>query len=235
MVQVTGSEEGRGPLNLSRQNTIDALMEYFASDVLDVEEFERRVDLTHAATSTDELRALLIDLPSGGNLPAAPGHSPTTDVAQRPSYSAAPAGQVKDTEYVVALMGGTSRRGFWRPARKNYAIAIMGGTELDFREVAFGPGVTEVQVWTMWGGVEIIVPPGINVESRGIALLGGFDHAADEPGPPDPTAPTLRITGLAVMAGVDISVRQVGETARDARRRRRVRHREERRRLRSGD
>lgn len=234
MAQVHGGEGERGSLNLSRQNAIDALMEHFANDVLDVDEFERRLDQAHAANSTDELRALLVDLPSGGNLPAAPGQSPVTDVSARPSYSAVPAGQVKDTEFVVALMGGTSRRGHWRPARKNYAIAVMGGAELDFREAAFGPGVTEVQVWSMWGGVEIIVPPGVNIESRGIALLGGFDHAADEPSVPDPTAPTLRITGLAVMAGVEISVRHAGETARDARQRRRVRHREERRRLRDG-
>ena len=234
MAQVREGEGERGPLNLSRQNAIDTLMEHFANDVLDVDEFERRLDRAHAATSTDELRALLIDLPGGGMLPSAPGMTPGTDVAPRPSYSAAPAGQVKDAEYVVALMGGTSRRGHWQPARKNYAIAIMGGTELDFREAAFGPGVTEVQVWTMWGGVEIIVPPGINIESRGIALLGGFDHASDERGMPDPTAPTLRITGLAVMAGVDISVRRVGESARDARRRRRLDRREERRQLRDG-
>ena len=234
MPQDNGGEGERGSLSLSRQNAIDALMEHFANDVLDVDEFEQRLDRAHAATTIDELRGLLTDLPSGAGLPALPGANPATDVTRRPSYSAASAGQVKDTEYVVALMGGTSRRGHWQPARKNYAIAIMGGTELDFREAAFGPGVTEVQVWTMWGGVEIIVPPGINIESRGIALLGGFDHAADEARTPDPTAPTLRITGLAVMAGVEISVREAGETARDARRRRRVQRREAHRRLRDG-
>jgi hypothetical protein len=235
MAKAHGGEEERGSLDPGRQNVIDALMEHFANDRFGVEEFERRLDLANAATSTTELRAILSDLPGGGTLPAAPGQNPVTELAPRPSYSALPAGQVQDTESVVAVMGGSSRRGHWRPARKNHVVAIMGGIELDFREAAFGPGVTEVQVWTLWGGVEIVVPPGVNVESRGVAFLGGFDHAGDAAGIPDPSAPTLRITGLAVMAGVDISVRHAGESARDARRRRRLRHRDERLRLRDGE
>ncbi len=229
------SEGGGGPHvpQGKVQATIDQLMEHFASDALDLDEFERRLDLAHAATSSSELDALLADLPQGGNLPA------TRDGASAPAagqgYSVASAAQVKDSEVVVAVMGGSSRRGHWRPARKNYAVAVMGGTELDFREATLPPGVTEVQVWTIWGGVEIIVPPGVNIESHGIALLGGFDHAGSTTSVPDPSAPTIRITGFALMAGVDISVRELGETARDARRRRRQERREQRRRLRSGD
>jgi hypothetical protein len=110
----------------------------------------------------------------------------------------------------------------------------MGGTELDFREAVLSPGVTEVHCYTVWGGIEIIVPPGINVESHGLALLGGFEHAGDGGAPADVGAPTLRITGVAFMAGVDISVRLPGESAREARRRRRQERREHRRRLRGG-
>jgi len=216
-----------------KQTTIDQLMEHFANDVLDVDDFERRLDLAHAARSSDDLRALLADLPGGTNLPATQGGS--TAPAAQPGYSVASPSQVKESEVVVAILGGSSRRGHWRPARKNYAIAIMGGTELDFREAALPPGVTEVQVWTMWGGVEIIVPPGVNVESHGLALLGGFDHSGTTASVPDPLAPTIRITGVALMAGVEITVRHPGEKKGDARRRRRKEGREQRRRLRSGD
>jgi hypothetical protein len=105
---------------------------------------------------------------------------------------------------------------------------------LDFREALLPPGVTELKVYTVFGGVEVIVPPGLNVESRGIALMGGFEHVSDELTSPDPDAPTLRITGIAVMAGVDVNVRHPGETARDARRRRRLERRELRKKLRGG-
>lgn len=227
------ADDRRPPLDQTRQVTIDALMEHFANDVMDVDEFERRIDVAHAATSTDELKELLRDLP-GGDLSLVVRDGPATDPAHRPQYTVSASANRKDSDYIVALMGGSNRRGRWTPARKNYAVAIMGGTELDFREAVFAPGVTEVQVYSMWGGVDIIVPPGINVESRGIALLGGFDHLGDRPVPVNEHAPTIRVTGLALMAGVDISVRLPGETARDASRRRRQERREQRKRLRGG-
>jgi hypothetical protein len=138
----------------------------------------------------------------------------------------------KAREIVVAIMGGASRRGQWTPARKNFALAIMGGAELDFREAVLGPGVTEVQVFAMWGGIEIIVPPGVNVESHGIGIMGGFDHFTELAS--DPDAPTLRIAGFACMGGVEITQRYPGESNREARRRRRI-ERKERRELRGGD
>lgn len=229
-----GAEPARAVSEETRQITIDALMEHFANDAMDVDEFERRVGIAHTAETADELKDLLKDLPGGGELPAAREAISGSDVARTREYSITSSDQVEDKQYVVACMGGSSRRGRWTPARKNFAIAVMGGAELDFREAVFGPGVTEVQVWAMWGGVDIIVPPGLDVESRGIALLGGFDHSADTPSSGDPSQPTLRITGVALMAGVDVSVRYPGESARDARRRRRQERREKRRKLRRG-
>ncbi len=222
---------GRAPLNHTRQVTIDALCEHFANDVMSVEEFERRVDTAHRASSSEELKELLRDLPGSGDLPAVVESATPAPV---PEYTVTSAANVKEKEFVVAVLGGSTRKGRWRPARKNFAIAVMGGTELDFREAVMGPGVTDLQVYTICGGVEIIVPPGMNVESHGIALLGGFDHVADSVHSPDPHAPTLRITGVALMGGVDVTVRHPGETARDARRRRKLERREQRRRLRGG-
>lgn len=226
--------EGReeGGLGSTRERTIDTLCEHFANDVLEVEEFERRVEAAHRASSTADLDALLRDLP-GGNLPAERASSPAQEQGRR--FRVTSAAQVKERQFVVAVMGGASRKGKWAPARRNYALAVMGGTELDFREAVLGPGVTDVQVFAMWGGVEIIVPPGLRVESHGLALLGGFEHVEDvRDGPDDPDAPLLRITGAALMGGVDITFRHPGESARDARRRRRG-ERKRRRRLGSGD
>lgn len=218
-------------MNHTRQVTIDALCEHFANDVMSVEEFERRVDTAHTAASADELKELLRDLPGSGDLPAT---IEQTGVAARDAYTVAAHGPEKEREFVVAILGGSGRTGRWRPARKNYAVALCGGAELDFREAVLGPGVTELQIYTMWGGVDVIVPPGIHVESHGIALMGGFEHKAEGARAPDPDAPVLRITGVALMAGVDVAVRYPGETARDARRRRKLERREKRKRLRGG-
>lgn len=235
-----GSSGERAPLGHSRQAAIDALCEHFANDAMSVEEFERRVDLAHRAATADDLRELLVDLPGGG-VPAAaggatapPAPSPEAHAAQAPvPFKAGALQHRKQQEFVVAILGGANRRGKWSPARFNYSVAFMGGTEFDFREAVLPRGVTELRVFTMMGGVEIIVPPGVNVESHGIGILGGFDHLTDV-ATEDPDAPTLRITGVAFMGGVEIQQRYPGESSRDAKRRRRA-DRKERRRLRRGE
>ena len=221
---------GPGPVTHTRQVTIDALCEHFANDLMSVDEFERRIDAAHQASTNDQLKELLRDLP-GGDVPAVVEKAAVPAPAPRNPVTAA--ANVKDHGFVVAVMGGAGRKGRWTPARKNHSIAIFGGAELDFRDAIMPPGVTELQIFTVCGGVEVIVPPGMNVESHGFALMGGFDHAADNYERPDADAPTLRITGFALMAGVDVTVRHPGETARDARRRRKL-EKKERRRLAKG-
>ena len=219
-----GSSPGAKPLGETRQATIDALCEHFANDAMAVEEFERRVEMAHRAASVDDLRRLLQDLPAM-NLPAV--RSDGTTPAPRARSRVAPAAHERDQGFVVAIMGGATRKGHWSPARTNFAFTLMGGAELDFRDAALPRGVTQVQVLAIMGGVDIIVPPGVNVESHGIGIMGGFEDAGEQDH--DPSAPTLRIAGLAVMGGVDISVRHSGESARDARRRRKQESRERRR------
>jgi len=214
-------------LDARRQAAIEALSEYFANDAITVEELERRVDRAHRAASLDELRDVLSDLP-GANVPMSRSDSPAT----ARSGSSAPPQNVPDRGFAIAVLGGTRRTGRWTPSRANIAIAVMGGAEIDFREAVMGPGVTELRVFAVMGGVEIIVPPDMNVASHGIGLLGGFGHS--EQGVDDPTAPTLNVTGIAVMGGVDITVRYPGETARDARRRRRQERRDQARAIREG-
>lgn len=191
-----------------RETTIQALCDHFAADHLEAEELEQLIDAAHAATSLAALDALVADLPA-----IAPAGGPST------SLSIADPEIVRDHGTVLALMGGVERKGAWTPARKNYVIALMGGVELDFRHARIPPGVTELYVLALMGGVEIIVPPGLRVESSGIGIMGGFEHAADSRDRGPATGPVLRITGAGVMGGVEIVERLPGETARDTRRR----------------
>lgn len=210
------NREESGDMSTTRQKTIDALMEHFANDVLSVEEFEERVSTAHSAESTEELRKLLVDLPSG-DLPIRredPG-----PLTPEPAQASVPLSRVKKRSFVMAALGGLERKGRWIPARQNYAVALLGGMCLDFREALLPPGETEVWVFSFLGGTEIIVPPGLNVESDGVAILGGFEHRENVPVAPDPDAPILRIRGVAVLGGGGVSVRYPGESEKDAKRR----------------
>jgi hypothetical protein len=217
-------------LKQQREQTIALLCEHFAQDRLEVEEFESRLDRAHRATTAVELEALLHDLPA----PVPPVPAPARDALARGTRAVADA--VRDSRTLLAFMGGVERRGRWTPARRNVVISIMGGAALDFREVVLPPGQTEVFIFCLMGGTEIIVPPTLAVDASGVAIMGGFEHASSPP-PADPDAPVLRINGLCVMGGVEILCRYPGESAKDARERQREERRvlrQERRRLRDG-
>lgn len=200
-------------LRTAREETIDALCREFARDALTMPELERRLTRAREARSQDELRALLADLPA----PVAPAPAPSwrsrrsgvEPDATRTSVAAKPENRL-GSHLAIAVMGGTRRVANWAPPGNMLAIAIMGGVELDFREAILQPGVTDINVFAFWGGVQITVPPNVRVESHGLAIMGGFE-AADRPSSPGQDAPVIRIIGVAIMAGVEVKVRAPGE------------------------
>jgi hypothetical protein len=201
------------PLRSRRDATIQVLCAEFAQDNLTLEEFERRLDIAHRATALTELDALVADLQTTAQ-PAA-----VTTPARAPQ-TATPS-EIREMQTLVAVMGGVERKGVWVPARRNQIFALMGGVGLDFREAKLGPGVTEVTVVCFMGGAEIIVPPDLVVEADGVAIMGGFEHRSANPQAVPPGTPVLKVNGFVMMGGVEITVRRPGETAKEARARRR--------------
>lgn len=232
-------QPGRPATDALRQAAVDALADAFAQDAIGLDEFERRVELAHRTETEEELRVLLSDLPAAHPPVRASGRSPAEarppDLAPHPVPApdrSMPA-HLSDQSFVVGCLGGASRKGRWIPARSNWAIGVLGGVELDFRECPLPPGVTEVRCFTCMGGVELVVPPDVIVETSGVGLMGGFEHTARDT-VVHPDAPVLRITGWAILGGVSVSVRYPGETAGDAKRRRRDERRQMKRLRRGG-
>ncbi|HEU0013087.1 MAG TPA: DUF1707 domain-containing protein [Longimicrobium sp.] len=212
------------PLEQTRQAIIQQLAAHYAVDNLTDEALEERMDRATVATTLEELRALVADLPAVID----PHHLAASTAAPvvRSVHS-------KEQQIIVGIMGGAERKGGWAPAKNIYVVALMGGVGLDFRDAHFGPGVTTVSIFAMMGGAEIIVPPGVHVDVDGIAIMGGFEDGRYGPPPSDPNAPVLHIGGVAIMGGVEVSVREPGESVRDAKKRVRA-EQQERRRLRGG-
>lgn len=211
-----------GGVGERRQQVVEDLMEHFANDVLDLAEFERRLDVANSSRTLEELNGVLTDLPTSTALMRSAKLTP----ARGGSAVIVASEDVRAHSLMIAVCGGTSRKGRWVPARRNTAVGVMGGVQLDFREAMLGPGVTEVNVFAMWGAVEIIVPPEMAVEVDGIAIMGGFDYETDTVLNRDPDQPLLRVKGLVVMGGAEIAVRLPGESARDAKKRKRLERRE---------
>ena len=212
-----GQLEGGGPVTPARrQRVVDFLCEAYAQDQIGVRELERRLDDANRARLDRELENLVSDLSltSGTALPG-----------EREQSSGVPAGiqltQSADRRLSVGFWSGRVRRGNWVPARRITAIALQGGGELDFREATFGASVVEVTALAVMGGIQIIVPPDLRVEASGFAVMGGFHEGAASALGGQPEGTTVRIRGFALMGAIDVDVRLPGETAREAKARRR--------------
>ncbi len=127
-----------------------------------------------------------------------------------------------ETETIFALLSQVTRRGEWEPPERMRVFACMGRAVLDFRKAVLPPGITEVQAFSLLGSVKIIVPPELDVEINGNALLGRLGHktlrggvkriikdwlGTGEPEPdPDEEGPLLQITANAVLGDVSLRV-----------------------------
>jgi hypothetical protein len=69
------------------------------------------------------------------------------------------------------------------------------------------------------------VPPGLAVETEGVAVMGSFEHVDRAPAHPDPEAPLLRVRGRVIMGSVEIKMRLPGESEREAHRRQKLERR----------
>jgi hypothetical protein len=80
--------------------------------------------------------------------------------------------------------------------------AIFGGAEVDLRDAAPAPDA-RLDVFTAFGGVEVSVPQGWQVDVRGLPLFGGIENAtAKDPVAPD--APRLSVSATVLFGGLEI-------------------------------
>lgn len=185
------------PIEQVRERVVEALSEHFARDHLSLDDLETRMARVYSASTPAEVESLLDGLPAltvGGPVPA----------VVEPN---APAPKMR--ERLVAILSGIVRRGLWKIPRRLRVVAIMGGVQLDLREAELPPGVTEIRAFVFMGGLDVRVPPGVRLETDGVAIMGGFEDRMDDSGAPK-DAPIVRITGVAIMGGVSAQVQAVG-------------------------
>lgn len=101
----------------------------------------------------------------------------------------------------VAVLGSNTRSSNSQDFQGGDLNAFMGGVELDLREAAIAQSPAVIDVFAMWGGVEIRVPDRWSVDPRVTALLGGFE---DKTRSPDDGSERLVVRGLVLMGGIEI-------------------------------
>ena len=101
-----------------------------------------------------------------------------------------------------ALMGGGERIVRAQDFAGGEVTAIIGGFDIDLRGAAISGDTATVEVFTLFGGVDLKVPPDWNVVVRGTPILGVFSNLARPTG--DGPRKTLVVRGTAIMGGVEV-------------------------------
>ena len=102
-----------------------------------------------------------------------------------------------------ALMGGGDRVVRSQNFRGGSVTAIMGGFEIDLRGARIAGDSATVDIFTLWGGVEMRVPDDWSVVIQGLPILGAFTNTA-RGNPGEAPRKTLIVKGAALMGGVEI-------------------------------
>ncbi len=110
--------------------------------------------------------------------------------------------RVSPTVSMFALMSGNVAKVVSQQFTGGDVGAMMGGCDLDLRRASTGGGQAVLEVFAMWGGIDIQVPEGWAVESRVLPLLGAFEDNTRPPA--GPVTDRLLVRGIVLMGGIEV-------------------------------
>jgi hypothetical protein len=166
-----------------RERTVELLRDASAEGRLTLEEFIERMTDAYVARTHAELDELTRDLPAGSGGAVAPRRSPT--------------------RYLLSVFGSTEREGRIRVRRRVTCFTTFGNIDLDLRQATFEQDVITVVVFGAFGTADVYVPEGVEVDFRGLSLLGHTRANGNDP-PARPGTPLVRVFAVSLWAGIDV-------------------------------
>jgi hypothetical protein len=181
-------------LPAKRERTIKILSECFAKNLLEMEEFERRVSKAHQAQSVQDLARLIDDIP--GELAEAPESASSRSVVLR-----------EDEQPVHGIMMSRRLRGQWLKCRTVNSRTLMSSLEFDFRDLELPSDIIEINVLALMSSVVVTVPQDLPVQTEVVPILGEVKEGRRVKTALPRKGPGVRITGFAVMSEVKVRSR----------------------------
>lgn len=125
--------------------------------------------------------------------------------ALRGSQGGAPGASSDVDDYVrsFAVMSGISRRNASQAFRGGDLSAVMGGIQLDLDQAKPLGGRAVIDVFAVWGGIEIRVPEDWRVEMEATPVMAGVESSA-RLAPGVEAVGTLVVRGFVMMGGVEV-------------------------------
>jgi predicted membrane protein len=114
-----------------------------------------------------------------------------------------------------AIMGGVTRSIESQDLTGIEATAVMGGVELDLRGAKARDREVVLEVFTMMGGIDLVVPEDWRVVTEATPIMGGIEDKTHAP--LDSAATTLIVRGFVVMGGVELKNKRRESSRQDSR------------------
>ncbi|WP_037836913.1 DUF1707 and DUF2154 domain-containing protein [Streptomyces sp. NRRL S-244] len=186
-----------------RDRIAHILADALAEGRLTADEHSERLDSLYAVKTVGELEVLVRDLPApGGPAAAAPAYGQHPAPGPTPAAAGQAGGAVAET--VVAVCSSSTRKGGWRPGAHTRVVCVLGDVTIDLTEAVFEQQVTEIDVTSVLGNVEITVPENVTLRGYGSGVLGNFEvHGEGRADTTDPSAPVVIIRGFALLGNIE--------------------------------
>jgi hypothetical protein len=185
-------------LPAQRERTIGILSECFARNILEMEEFERRVSQAHQAQSVQDLARLIDDIP--GEVAEAPEQTPGTVYARSLVLR-------EEEQPVYGIMMSRRLRGQWLKCRTVNSRTLMSSLEFDFRDLELPSEIVEINVLAVMSSVVVTVPESLPVQLEVVPILGEVKEGRRVKTTLPSKGPGVRITGFVVMGDVKVRSR----------------------------
>jgi len=138
----------------------------------------------------------------------APYDAPPPSAEPQGAYAAGPApdntppsGEIFPTRF--AVFSSEAVRSDCRQLQGGRFSSVFGSVTANLAGADFVQPIT-VEANSLFGGIDIITPPGVRVECSGTSIFGGCDAKAITGRPYDPAHPPLTIRYLNVFGGVNV-------------------------------
>ncbi len=182
-------------LDRARREAVTRLCQAQVDGLLSPHAFEERYALVLEAPSVAAVEAIMADLDHD-----APGFLAPAE----PEDLAAGSDLAPVSIRIPAVLGSTTRAGPWNVPDEIKVLVVLGKLVLDFRDASFVGDTVEIDASVTLGGLEVIVPPGTQVEIECREVLSSSSHKRHRRSAAPPNGLLVVVQGQLFMSELEI-------------------------------
>ncbi|MGL6007977.1 MAG: LiaF transmembrane domain-containing protein [Culicoidibacterales bacterium] len=110
----------------------------------------------------------------------------------------------RETMNLAAILGGSIKKVISQQFRAGDVLAVFGGATLDLRSAQLAEQGAKLEVTSVFGGIDLLVPADWTIDVRITSIFGGVDDRRKDAKMEGTNKPILVIHGVCFFGGLDI-------------------------------